>query len=120
RRSLFKGKNGGLIAIAEQDRTYPVFGSHNVDPFETAATAHAGQVRVLQQGTACHVPPGVDGPGIRSVQAYTRQMAPSTGLHPPDLVDCSRLSQERAAIRWKRQDYSWGLLQGLAHSSGPN
>src|SRR5262249_47054469 len=117
RSDLFVGRNGGLVAIGQPDRAYPVFGSHNVDPFETSSTAHGGQVQVLQQCAACHVPPGVDGPGIRSVQIYPHQMAPPTGLHPPDLVEGSRASQERAAIRWKRQHYSWGLLQGLANSS---
>jgi hypothetical protein len=117
RRNLFKGTTSGLVAVADQDREYPLFGSHNVDPFETAGGTHGGQVHIMQRCAACHVPPGVDGPGIRSVQTYTRSMAPPAGLHPPDLVDCSRTSQERAAIRWKRQHYSWGLLEGLANAS---
>jgi hypothetical protein len=118
RRNLFAGKDGGFVAVGAQDREYPTFNSHNVDPFEMAGRDQGGQVRILQRCAACHVPPGVDGPGIRSVQSYTRSMAPSTGLHPPDLVDCLRASQEQAAIRWKRHHHSWGLLEGLAQSSG--
>jgi hypothetical protein len=115
RKDLFSERAGGLHPVQpqEEESAYHLFlGSLAVvrDPLEApAAQRSSGRSVILRSCTHCHGGPHVSGgPGIHSLRSYRRDFS-----QPPDLVDASRRWEEEAAVRSKRQHYSWGLLQGL-------
>jgi hypothetical protein len=119
RKGLFAGRNGGLSALGPEAREFPVFMAHPDDVFERATSASASRpapAQIMQTCKHCHGAgrgfPANVGPGIHSVLAYRRGFTPGQG-EPPHLVSSNRRYQAEAAIHWKRQHYSWGLLQGL-------
>jgi hypothetical protein len=99
RRDLLAGKGGGLRAVKENDteRAFLLFMGVN---------AGEGQERVLGSCFTCH-----QRAGIQSVNSYTR----SFDHHPvrPDLTASSRAEEIATMIRWKQEQFSWGLLQWL-------
>jgi len=115
RKDLFSERAGGLhpVGSQEEESAYHLFlGSLQVtsDPLESAGSERSsGMAVILKSCTHCHGGPHVSGgPGIHSLRSYRRDFS-----QPPDLVDVSRQWEEEAAVRSKRQHYSWGLLQGL-------
>ncbi len=118
RKDLFAGKSGGLHAVRSDERVFLLFSVADEDPFEKRAKDLARRPREPGPATenlqgffacaACHN----QGPGIHSVLTFRRNP-------PPDLQASSRDDQEGAAVHWKRQHYSWGLLQGLSENWKP-
>jgi hypothetical protein len=109
RGELFAEKAGGLRADDAKSEGFGGLNREHLDPFEQPDTRpHPSPI--LRECVACHA--RGDGPGIHSVQTYRRGF--SYGVErPPDLIDSEQRRQEDALRRWKRQQYDWGLLEGL-------
>jgi hypothetical protein len=64
--------------------------------------------QTMQSCAACH-----DGPGIYSVRSYARDSRPGQ-YYLPVLQESDNADRQGELSTWvKRQQYTWGLLQGL-------
>jgi len=129
KQNLFKGTNGGIVAIDAESREHRTFRSHGFDPFEPRnkdvnngmVGAQIPRMNVLQSCVGCH-----QGPGVYSFLSRTRiigvpgRYLPQQGLGVSDPNKWMTFSEQaQAAARWKTRQYDWGLLRGLWVSSGP-
>ncbi len=81
------------------------------DPFETPADERQFHgLPVYETCAACHT-----GSGIQSVNSYTGRFS-SREERPLDLAlwPSSVADERRKLLEWKRKQYDWGVLQGLA------
>jgi hypothetical protein len=102
RGALSAGKAGGLHAVGDEEaeRSHLLFLGNAADP--------VGSEKVMQSCVTCH-----SHPGVRSVNTYNR----SFGLQAADrLRGSNRDDEAEQAARWKRGQFSWGLLQGLSEA----
>lgn len=107
RRTLFSGKPG-LVAIGDDDKEFPVFGSHGRDEFETPSGYPPP--KILGSCPACHI-----GSGIHSVQSReqivrVRQHAAADVLDDPHFGPVYWETEETLGMKQAR--YDWGLLNG--------
>jgi hypothetical protein len=100
RRDLLAGKAGGLRGLGpnEGERDFLLFLGHN---------AREGSSPVLGSCRSCH-----NDSGIHSVLSFTRR--PFAGGSRPDLTAAAPGDEGQRTLRWKQEQFSWGLLQGLA------
>jgi hypothetical protein len=106
-----------LISIGQNDRGFVRnnnFFSMGIDPFEFHSESETNQgstqyqVIVLKDCASCH-----SGPGISSVNTFTRALSDPT---PPSMTQIANSSADREAQMtedWKERQFEWGLLQGL-------
>jgi hypothetical protein len=111
---LFAGKTGGLRPLGPDDKDFHTqllalphdefeSSGHNID-FERASMRPT-----TQSCLGCH-----DRPGVFAFRIYTGGVFPHGRFHLPDLEanHDADTEGELTAMR-KREQYSWGLLQGL-------
>jgi hypothetical protein len=120
---LDRRHNASLRAIAADEAGFPFvqFMGKGIDLFEAEykdpsdnrkpLTSAKYKEQFLQTCFSCH-----SDPGIFSVLSYTGSFSGSNQRYPTDLtpIDSSLIGRE--ALNLKRNQYSWGLLQGLWHS----
>jgi hypothetical protein len=113
RAQLFAGKAGGLLPLGRDDKD---FGTQLLvlpaDEFELPQDDVRFERRMVQPIATClgcH-----DRPGVYSFRSYTGGEYPRGRYSLPDLQENGDADQqgELSAMR-KREQYSWGLLQGL-------
>ena len=106
RKDLFSGKAGGLHAVGPREKEISLFIPGREDPFDSPDSRPEGSP-IMQSCSGCHG----RGPGIHSVEAYRHGFIRLPV--PPHLREYHRRQQEEAAMLYKWENYSWGLLQGL-------
>lgn len=108
RKDLFSGEGGGLHAVGPDECEFCQFQCHDFDPFEKKRPGEPLRRRlILQSCRTCH-----SAPGVYSFFARSRFVG-LPGRPPANLGEFRRDWEERVTIYHKRQQYSWGLLQGL-------
>jgi hypothetical protein len=111
-------RNSALREIAknEKDFLFVHFMGMGIDPFEWKSSepqvpdSSTFKSTVLQSCRTCHA-----GPGIYSVNVYAGIFSGlfRHSIDPHELFNLDTKRETDAAIDWKREQYSWGLLQGL-------
>jgi hypothetical protein len=98
RTGLLSGKGGGLRAVgpADGDRAFLLFMGKN---------AGDGRERVLGSCRECH-----SNAGIQSVNSYTKKFGGDFSGGP---MAYGRADETERTVRWKRERFDCGLLQGL-------
>lgn len=119
---LFAGQTGGLRALTRDDKDFRTqLLVHTHDEFELPNQAERNIPFDRQQGQpmlgclGCH-----DRPGIYSFRTFTGGDYPRGRFYLPDLHsnDSADMEGILTAMR-KREQYSWGLLQGLWQDPPP-
>lgn len=110
RQRLFAGKTGGLHTLKKIENNFSVFLAHGTDIFESKGSIsklgpQTGRNTLNCMG--CH-----GGAGIHSVLSHSQLFSAAT-LHPPRLQEYSPERIGVFTIRWKENQFSWGLLRGL-------
>lgn len=117
---MSRRQNGALREVAkdEKDFLFVHFMGMGFDPFEWKSDD--SQVPdlstfkgiVLESCRTCH-----GGPGIYSVNVYAGIFAGlfRHSIEPPKLYNIDVNREMDASVNWKREQYNWGLLQGLWH-----
>jgi hypothetical protein len=110
RADLVAGKPSALSAVTEDDkeRAFLLFMGRN---------AGARDERVMGSCFSCHNPPGIDSVNTYTRPFRTRPLGGGGGL--ANLIPSFRSTEEDRIIGWKREQFSWGLLQGLLEGSTP-
>jgi hypothetical protein len=107
------------VAKDEKDFLFVHFMGTGFDPFEwkpaepQAPDSSTFKSTVLESCRTCHA-----APGIYSVNVYAGIFAGlfrPNPMEPPQLFNSDANREIDASINWKREQYSWGLLQGLWH-----
>jgi hypothetical protein len=117
---LFSGKNGGLRAVARDEREFSTFQTKGMDPFEvTSNSGHQESAEEapieLQRCVACH-----SGGGVRSLNSREALFRPNRMQMEPGNSDYGSVYWgDESAINWKQNRYDWGLLNGYWKSSSP-
>jgi hypothetical protein len=111
RKALFSHQAGGLTAIGPEDKEFPVFMTHGIDPFEMShqfGELERHQATVLNTCASCH-----RGSGIHSVLSYTQSFGTFEG-RLPEIIGCqSTDDQAKLTVIWEQHEHNLGLLQGL-------
>ena len=115
-----RSRNSGLREIAkdEKDFLFVHFMGMGIDPFEWKSNepqvpdSSTFKGTVLESCRTCH-----SAPGIYSINVYAGLFAGlfHHSIDPHQLFNLDTKRETDAAIDWKREQYSWGLLQGLWH-----
>jgi hypothetical protein len=110
---LFADKSGGLRPLEPTDKDFTTqLLVHNYDEFELPPDQAAFERRMLpleQRCIGCH-----DKPGVYSFQSYVGRHFPRGQYYLPLLYENkSPDAQGECTAMLKREQYSWGLLQGL-------
>jgi hypothetical protein len=106
--------DGGLRELApdEKDFFFGPFLTGGPDPFEPRRNDQrvASDFRgiPLQSCPECH-----SSTGIYSVPSFTGQFSPHDAREAGQLYETDPNREMMTAIDWKRQQFDWGLLQGL-------
>jgi hypothetical protein len=113
RAMLFAKECGGLRPLGTDDRDFRTqLQVHPFDEFELPLNDVPFERRMGQTTLsciACH-----DGPGIHSVRSYVGGDFPRGQYYLPVLQENDNADRQGELSTWlKRQQYSWGLLQGL-------
>jgi hypothetical protein len=117
----FDRRDGGrLREIGQHERgfTFVHFMGKGIDLFDVDSKSESGrqpgppnrlQSGVLDTCTQCHT-----GPGIFSVNSYTRSLSFSmSSQRPANLYEDETDRDTNEAIFWKQRQFDWGLLRGL-------
>jgi hypothetical protein len=120
RAMLFADKGGGLRAIGLADKDFRTqLMVHPYDQFELPSDDAAFERRMEQTRhscTGCH-----DRPGIYSVLTYVGGNFPRGHNYLPVLQENENAKWQGELTTWrKREQYSWGLLQGLWEEQASN
>ena len=105
------------VAKDEKDFLFVHFMGLGIDPFEWKSDdsqvpdSSTFKSTVLESCRTCH-----SAPGIYSVNAYVG-LFHTHSIEPSQLFNSDANREMDATINWKREQYSWGLLQGLWHQS---
>lgn len=115
---LFSGKNGGLQAVAPDERELSTFQTQGDDPLEEVPgrPALADSTLLEMQSCAwCH-----SGGGVRSFNSRSSLLKPNRLQQEPRNVDYGPIYwSDSAAIDWKANHYDWGLLNGYWKAAAP-
>lgn len=107
RTKLFSGQSGGLRAIGEENKDFPVFQPMNEDVFETSVNHSSSVIEMrssLDGCATCHALPGVHSMISRG--------------EAPDLIPAFSTAEDISSTKvWKENHYTWGLLQGIWQTS---
>jgi hypothetical protein len=112
RTKLFAGEAGGLRQVTQDEKEFPIFMSHGLDPFEEPSLERSPERymgTVLASCANCH-----SGPGVRSFLSYSQFRFEIP--RPPELIESNSVSVGES-VHWKQKQYNWGLLQGLWQSN---
>ena len=114
RKELYDSNNG-LRAGRSDQVTLPLFNrTHDADIFELP-----NRVRMIHEAVAKRVrkEPITENLRFDCVSCHKRQEIASTTAffhdRPPGLTASERANEVERVMRWKREKYQWGLLQGL-------
>jgi hypothetical protein len=112
RRPLFAGVNGGLNAVGWEEPLRISLLQSN-DLYENDR-GHSGIKTVMQSCIACH---SCGGATIHSIFTYKQDdWVPDAHLLAPNRLRLSSTTPDaecKRTIRWKKERYEWGLLNGL-------
>jgi hypothetical protein len=108
RQRLFEGQTGGLYAVKQTDKEFPLFMGHGLDPFERHhIPIRQQEVITLQQcGNACHFNDGASG-----IISYSRSPFPLPSNVKPTLISTTMQIEAGNVIDWKKSQESWQLLK---------
>jgi hypothetical protein len=114
---MSRRQNSALREVAkdEKDFLFIHFLGLGIDPFERKSSepqvpdSSTFKSAVLESCRTCH-----SAPGIYSVNVYAG-IFHHRSIDPPQLFNFDANREMDASINWKREQYSWGLLQGLWH-----
>jgi hypothetical protein len=109
RARLFEGSHSGLLVVTLEDREFPVFMTHGVDPFEQSQLAGIPTVS-LAACTDCHL-----GPRVQSMLSFSSR---SLARQNPLLAETTPADEARKVITWKRTQRNWERLIQLSGASG--
>jgi hypothetical protein len=108
---LFSGKNGGLRAVANDEKEFSTFQTQGDDPFEsTSGRPHPASPPLpeLQTCIWCH-----SGGGVRSLNSRNSLLKPNRLQQEPRNPDYGPIYwSDGVAVGWKQNHYDWGLLNG--------
>jgi hypothetical protein len=107
---LFSGRNGGLRAVARDEKEFSTFQSQGDDPFEgrSLRPKSADTPPELQTCVWCH-----SGGGVRSLNSRDALLKPNRRQQEPQNVDYGPIYwSDDAAVGWKGSRFDWGLLNG--------
>jgi hypothetical protein len=111
---MTRGLNASLRMVGTNETDFLFFMTKGFDSFDGVSEEQARQqnasmhfLPVLHDCTTCHT-----AAGIYSVNSYTRFFGPRY-LETPKLYSSDPDGVIKAAIAWKKDQYSWGVLQGL-------
>ncbi len=114
REDLFAGRTGGLRQLEPNDKRFPVFMTHDEDPFEQPKrlAGRFGPIAVLGSCSACH-----EGSGIHSVCTYMcNARRPQIYFFLDDAVglfEAKPDEMQQGYVAAKRSRHDFGLLEGL-------
>jgi hypothetical protein len=115
---LFSGKNGGLRAVATDEKEFSTFQTHGDDPIERSSGRPQFANHVppeLQTCVWCH-----SGGGVRSLNSRSSLLKPNRLQQEPQNIDYGPVYwEDDATISWKENHYDWGLLNGYWKSGRP-
>lgn len=107
-------RNASLREVGSKETDFLLFDSKGFDGFDGAAGARQPLQHVTLHGptilhdcVTCHA-----AAGIYSVNSYMRLFSPRY-IEPPKLYSADVNAVVKAAVGWKKEQFSWGLLQGL-------
>lgn len=108
---LFSGKNGGLRAVAPDEKEFSTFRFQGDDPFEARSNSPRFAINSppeLQSCIWCH-----SGGGIRSLNSRSSLLKPNRMQQDPQNPDYGPIYwSDNAALGWKGNRFDWGLLNG--------
>jgi hypothetical protein len=112
-----QSRNSELREIAKNEKGFLFvhFMGMGIDPFERKSKepqvpdSSTFKGTILENCRTCH-----SAPGIYSVNVYAGIFHPHS-IERPQLFNFDANHEMNASINWKREQYDWGLLQGLWH-----
>jgi hypothetical protein len=110
RARLFKGGHSGLLGVTPEDREFPVFMTHDNDPFEDDRLAAGLPVASLTTCTGCHL-----GPGIQSMMSFSFR-----GEHNPRLAETTPVNEVEKVVTWKQTQRNWKQLLQVKSPRAPS
>jgi hypothetical protein len=116
---LFSAKDGGLRAVARDEREFSTFQTEGGDPIEgTEPSGRPGSIEEapveLQQCIWCH-----SGGGAHSFNSREALLRPNRMQMEPENSDYGSIYWgDSSAIEWKQNRYDWGLLNGYWKAAG--
>jgi hypothetical protein len=116
-----RATDANLAEVSPSDKSFTHFFSKGFDPFEERWNNAPPDPMKMQRVTlgSCHQCHG-NKVGIKSVHSFTRAFSAPATLMTAQIETANDWKNDaERAIRWKEQQYSWGLLQGLAWRSQP-
>jgi len=113
---MSRDANAGLVSIASDERVFASnnrFFSKGFDPFPENRTWQTNDLTVhgnivLKNCMECH-----PGPGIFSVNSFTRFLSGGPSFQTPQMMDFAPDREASATVNWKKRQFEWGLLRGL-------
>ena len=112
RSDLIASKAGGLRATAKGDSEFSTFLQIGIDPFEFKSQNHAAPADPRNPALGCLQCHGAM--GIFSILSHSQLFTGRTIL-PPRYEECDIQQVQTLTTDWKRDQFTWGLLQGLWH-----
>lgn len=111
---MSRSRNAALRMVGSHETDFLLFDSQGFDMFEGMPWAQQrpqdrslNSPVILHDCAACH-----SAAGIYSVNSYIRLFSPRF-IEPPKLYGADVNDVIKVAIGWKKEQFSWGLLQGL-------
>lgn len=107
---LFSAKNGGLRAVARDEKEFSTFQTQGDDPIEEKSPKpkFADTLPELQTCVWCH-----SGGGVRSLNSRSNLLKPNRMQQEPRNTDYGPIYWgDQASIEWKQSHFDWGLLNG--------
>ncbi|MFN8417734.1 MAG: hypothetical protein U0528_00570 [Anaerolineae bacterium] len=113
RTRLFSGEAGGLVALSRDERQFPVFMTHGIDPFDhDQQLLEQYQIVTLQQCSACHSDFIQQTDSLHTFD----QFGGSTAL-VDDFEPTTPAQEYMRVIHWKMTQENWKLLILLIHEA---
>jgi hypothetical protein len=120
---LFAREQGGLRAVARDEREFPVFMTQGEDVFELYANRRIQQDiiqrQILHACAGCHSAPGIN--SLRSRRKLLKpnrpQRAPELAINPDDPTYGPLWWEAENTFVWKQNRFDWGLLNGYWKAS---
>ncbi|MBX3063430.1 MAG: hypothetical protein KF726_10675 [Anaerolineae bacterium] len=113
RTRLFSSEAGGLVALSRDERQFPVFMTHGIDPFDhDQQLLEQYQIVTLQQCSACHSDFIQQTDSLHTFD----QFGGSTAL-VDDFEPTTPAQEYMRVIDWKMTQENWKLLILLIHEA---